>query len=362
MPRSTLFNIRGIRVVLRNADSRKGNNRSGKSRFPFMTFPMLVGIACLFALLFCGCTGFMHAYTTPDFEGRWVKVDHSQMGSDSGFSRLRLEMDFDRTIKEFVTQKGLPDYIHVIDEDNVELVYLQDDAVYYFCRMGFLPNSTLLKAYPIADVQQAPPELSEHASVPSLDREIKDREIKAVPSKYDDFLNCVVVVRSSRGIGTGFFITSDGYLVTNAHVVENDPSVSIKLRTGRTILGNIMGINKDRDLALIKVDGTHYSWLTLGSIQDAGVGSDVLAVGTPEGLDWSVSKGIVSALRSAGGINLIQTDAAINLGNSGGPLIALSSGKVIGVNTLTFRKDLAEGLNFAVSAEEVSKAFPEVNQ
>ncbi|HEX7008034.1 MAG TPA: trypsin-like peptidase domain-containing protein, partial [Alphaproteobacteria bacterium] len=81
------------------------------------------------------------------------------------------------------------------------------------------------------------------------------------------------------------------------------------------------------------------------------------AIGTPEGLSWSVSKGIVSALRDLRGLRLVQTDAAINHGNSGGPLIELGSGKVIGVNALSFRKDLAEGLNFAVSAEDVRMTF-----
>ena len=349
-------------MYLKKGDSGMDNSHPWKTKALLRTLSFVIGLSCLFAVAFCGCAGFRHGYTTSDFQGRWVKVDHSQTGPESGFRRLKIEMDFDYTIKQFVTENGLPDYIHVIDSDNVELVYLRDDAVYYFSRIGFLPDSTLLKAYPIADAMQAPPSLREYPKVASVDRETQDREIRAVPSKYDDFLNCVVVVRSSHGIGTGFFVSADGYLVSNAHVVEYDPNVSIKLRTGRTILGSVMGIDKDRDLALVKVDGTRYSWLSLGTLDDAGVGSDVLAVGTPEGLDWSVSKGIVSALRNAGGIKVIHTDAAINVGNSGGPLIALSSGKVIGVNSFTYRKDIAEGLNFAISAEEIGKAFPQVKQ
>lgn len=79
-------------------------------------------------------------------------------------------------------------------------------------------------------------------------------------------------------------------------------------------------------------------------------------------MDWSVSKGIVSAIRSYGDIVIIQTDTAINRGNSGGPLISLKNGKVIGVNAFYFRKDIAEGLNFAISAEEITKAFPQIQK
>lgn len=87
------------------------------------------------------------------------------------------------------------------------------------------------------------------------------------------------------------------------------------------------------------------------------MGADVLAVGAPEGFSWTVSKGIVSAIRDAGGLRIIQTDAPINRGNSGGPLILIESGRVIGVNTLKLRRDGAEGLGFAVSAQNVRAAF-----
>ena len=111
------------------------------------------------------------------------------------------------------------------------------------------------------------------------------------------------------------------------------------------------------------------SHLTLSGANEGGVGTDVVAIGTPLGLEWSLSKGVVSAIRkdkkrkdpkSMNGIKFIQTDAAINPGNSGGPLIATETGTVIGVNTFKqVRSDTEiEGLNFAVSAEELKKAFP----
>ncbi len=182
-----------------------------------------------------------------------------------------------------------------------------------------------------------------------------EKRLKAIPSKYDDFLSAVVVIRSTLGVGTGFFVSEDGMLVTNNHVIAGDETVSVKQRNGQVILGKIIKTNKQKDLALIKVDGYGFAYLTLGTLREAKVGSDVIAIGTPERLEWSVTQGVVSAFRNFDGVDFIQTDAAINSGNSGGPLIALLSGKVIGVNSQGVRKSVAEGLNFAISAEEVTR-------
>lgn len=182
------------------------------------------------------------------------------------------------------------------------------------------------------------------------------------PSRYDAFLNSVVVLNTSGGIGTGFLVSSNGYILTNCHVIGNDSSVSVKMRDGRVLLGSVENVNEEKDLALVKIFGNKFPWLVLGPLSEASIGTEVLAIGTPEGLDWSVSKGIVSAIRKLAHRVLIQTDTAINRGNSGGPLISLKSGKVLGVNTLGVRKDIAEGLNFAVSAQDILDTFPQVQQ
>jgi len=179
-------------------------------------------------------------------------------------------------------------------------------------------------------------------------------------SKYDDFLEAVVVIRTGQRVGTGFLVSSDGHILSNSHVVGLERSVSVKLRTGETSIGAVVAIDRSRDLALVKVQPTGLPWLSLAALEDGGIGTDVIAVGTPYGFDWSVSRGIVSAIRRLGDVVVIQTDAAINLGNSGGPLISLQTGRVVGVNTLSFRKDVAEGLGFAVSSQEVLEAFPEI--
>lgn len=180
---------------------------------------------------------------------------------------------------------------------------------------------------------------------------------KKLTSPYDKFLEGVVVIQRADSLGTGFFITVSGYIVTNNHVVGASETVMVKTRDGSVLPGKLVDSDATTDLALLKIARQGVTPLGLSDGAEAGIGRNVLAIGTPKGLSWSVSKGIVSAVRDTERARFIQTDAAINSGNSGGPLIDLESGLVIGVNTLAVRKDVAEGLNFAVSTEDVWRAF-----
>ncbi len=190
---------------------------------------------------------------------------------------------------------------------------------------------------------------------PNLLRE-GTRPQEAAPSRYDAILDCVVVVRSRKGQGSGFFVSGNGHLLTNHHVVEGDAQPTIRLRSGATVLGRVVAVDPKLDLAVIETGLTKTAWLPLAASEEVEVGADVIAVGTPKGLDWSVTKGIVSATgRGEGGV-LIQTDAAINTGNSGGPLVSVTTGKVFGISTLILRGDGAEGLGFAVAAPFISGA------
>ena len=178
-------------------------------------------------------------------------------------------------------------------------------------------------------------------------------------SKYDDLLNSVVTIKTADSIGSGFFVTADGLIVTNRHVVDKEHTVSVRTRDGGVSIGQVIAHSAVKDLALIRTSGGTYPFLRLSGGGHAGIGNDVIAIGTPKGLDWSVSRGIVSAIRMRGFTRMVQTDAAINTGNSGGPLIDLATGLVIGVNTLTTQKGWAEGLGFAVSSEDVLATFAE---
>lgn len=208
----------------------------------------------------------------------------------------------------------------------------------------------------IGDKVALEPSLKEF-SVKNWSNNSPDTTSQHVSSKYDDLMDAVTIIRTGNAFGSGFFISKDGLIVTNAHVVGNNTTVSVKLRDGRTLFGDVVSRTEAFDLAIVKVQGSGFTWLVIEEADETAVGTDVITIGTPKGLEWTVTKGIVSANRKVlRGINVVQTDAAINAGNSGGPLISLSSGKVIGVNTFTlFRNQQAQGLNFAVSSKEVAK-------
>ena len=179
-----------------------------------------------------------------------------------------------------------------------------------------------------------------------------------IQSPLDNLLDGVVVVKAQNGFGSGFLVSSSGFIVTNAHVVGDDKTVTIQFRDAKTITGIVVDKDLAADLALVKCDLQASPKLALGKLAASGAGTSVISIGTPKGLDWSVSKGIVSAVREKNGVILIQTDAAINPGNSGGPLINIDRNEVIGVISFALKDATVEGLNFAVSAEQILKSFP----
>jgi len=158
-----------------------------------------------------------------------------------------------------------------------------------------------------------------------------------------------------RGQGSGVIIDKDGLVLTNAHVVERVDNVSVTLADGNILEGQVLGTDAVTDLALVKIDeSTSSVFAPLGNSEDLEVGDWAIALGTPYGLEKTVTLGIVSSLHrdinslgfSDKRLDLIQTDAAINPGNSGGPLIN-SNGEVIGINTLV-RSGPGAGLGFAI--------------
>ncbi len=168
----------------------------------------------------------------------------------------------------------------------------------------------------------------------------------------------VVIVESISSRGSGLLISSDGIIATNAHILDGSATATIRLRTGRVLPARILVRDGKRDLALLKVDALDLPPAHLGS--DVVLGEEVLAIGAPGGFEASITKGIVSGIRNIDGTSCIQTDAALSPGNSGGPLVSIRTGKVIGINTRKFGGDLYEGLSFAVSVEELERAFGSV--
>jgi serine protease Do len=161
----------------------------------------------------------------------------------------------------------------------------------------------------------------------------------------------VSVAQAEGGSGSGVIIRSDGVILTNAHVVGMSPTVRVGLADGRRVDGRVVGRDPTLDVAVVRIDAPNLPVAPIGDSDRLEVGQTAIAIGNPLGLERTVTTGVVSAVnRSPRGISLdglIQTDAAISPGNSGGPLLD-SRGHVIGINTAVLRAPGASGLGFAV--------------
>jgi serine protease Do len=173
--------------------------------------------------------------------------------------------------------------------------------------------------------------------------------------------------RRENALGSGFIISSDGYVVTNNHVIENAEEIMIELFSHEELPATVIGTDPKTDIALLKVDATDLPYVEFGDSNGDGarVGDWVMAIGNPLGRGFSVSAGIVSAReRALGGRydDYIQTDAAINQGNSGGPLFNMA-GEVIGVNTAILSPTGGSiGIGFAMSSEVVEKVVYQLRE
>jgi S1-C subfamily serine protease len=177
------------------------------------------------------------------------------------------------------------------------------------------------------------------------------------------------VLSVPRGTGSGFIWDENGHVVTNLHVIEGASEATIKLADGRGYRASLVGVSPSHDIAVLRI-GVGYKRpqpVPVGSSHDLKVGQKVFAIGNPFGLDWTLTSGIVSALnRSIDADNgatidhLIQTDAAVNPGNSGGPLLD-SAGRLIGINTAIYSPSGASaGIGFAVPVDTVNRVVPQL--
>jgi serine protease Do len=165
--------------------------------------------------------------------------------------------------------------------------------------------------------------------------------------------------RPSEGLGSGFIVSSDGYILTNAHVVDNANVVTVKLTDKREYRAKVIGADKQSDVAVLKIDAKDLPTVKIGDPNGSKVGQWVVAIGSPYGFDNTVTSGIISAksraLPNENYTPFIQTDVPVNPGNSGGPLFNLQ-GEVIGINSMIYSQTGGfQGLSFAIPINEAIK-------
>jgi len=174
-------------------------------------------------------------------------------------------------------------------------------------------------------------------------------------SIIEDSLQGVVAIGTDKSLGTGFIINDNGYIVTNQHVIDNAREINVMTSDRKLFSAVLVGENKIRDVALLKIDGDFNS-LELENSDSLQVGRKVIAIGNPLGLSFTVTEGIISGLKRVGPNNIkeyIQTDVSLNPGNSGGPLID-TNGFVVGMNNFKIGGD-AEGLGFALESNAIKE-------
>ncbi|MCD8184832.1 MAG: trypsin-like peptidase domain-containing protein [Bacteroides sp.] len=247
------------------------------------------------------------------------------------------------------------------------------------------PDNLQLAAYNATDAQPVDltqaAENSVHAVVHIRAKQLsRTQTVQAIPDNIFDFFfgdgrgqQRQIQTQPRIGFGSGVIISKDGYIVTNNHVVEGADEITVKLNDDRELKGRIIGTDPNTDLALIKIEGDDFPTIPVGNSDELKVGEWVLAVGNPFNLNSTVTAGIVSAKARAIGAtasngqaaniqSFIQTDAAINQGNSGGALVN-AKGELVGINAMLYSPTGAySGYGFAIPTSIMTKVVSDLKQ
>ena len=245
------------------------------------------------------------------------------------------------------TQKALEKNIGIVGANLSSQIGFVDSSLQNFKKQNQQEINTLSSL--IDQIEQ-----QSNIKLNELKNELKDIQIKSADFSaiVNDVLQSVVSVGTNLGQGSGAIIDAKGYVVTNVHVINGASAIRVTTYSGKTYNVNvIVGYDSAADIAVLKIDGTGLKALNFGNSDAVKVGEKVIAAGNPAGLSFTVTEGIVSALRTAeNNIVYIQTDVPINPGNSGGPLIN-TKGEIVGINN--FKVSNFEGLGFAISSNNV---------
>ncbi len=233
-------------------------------------------------------------------------------------------------------------------------------------------NPTMLRL--ISADQDDPAPLPDRSTPEEREREALDAYSRVIVTVAEELGPAVVNLRAEArdgsrragGSGSGFLFTPDGFLLTNHHVVRGAGRLRVRLNDGREVAGRVVGADPWTDVAVVQAEASGLPHATLGQSAELRVGQLVVAIGSPFGFDSTVTAGVVSALgRSLRSItghlvdNVIQTDAALNPGNSGGPLLD-SRGRVVGINTAIIQS--AQGICFAIPIDMARRILPQLMQ
>lgn len=235
---------------------------------------------------------------------------------------------------------GLPDFTQLVEE--------YSDAV--------VNISTTQKIKKRSSLQHQIPGIPQDGPLGDLFKKFFEQQSFKKNNHLSQNKNSIVrTARTNSSLGSGFIIDSDGYVVTNHHVIKDADEIIVRLKDRRELKATIVGSDARSDIALLKVEADNLPMVKLGSSATLKVGSWVMAIGSPFGFDHSVSVGVISAtgrtLPSENYVPFIQTDVAINPGNSGGPLFNLN-GEVVGINSQIYsRTGGFMGLSFAIPVD-----------
>jgi len=305
---------------------------------------------------------FLHILDIP--KGKYVIKDMVSINDSSVDlsikSRLRVSMSNSRMLpEEFADLKNAAKYF------NSEKVFYEEENRPLQAIKGLGSISSLSNIMDIAKPATMLGKISLDSSVRMMN--LMASSISAVKRQpkniIEKCLESVVVIDIPSGGGSGFVVNKKGYVVTNYHVIADQRDIIIKTKEGKKFFADLIEVAKYKDLALLRINTREVPCLRIGNTKKISSGDTVYALGSPGGLEQSVTKGVVSAIRLLDApynpltkIEIIQTDAALNPGNSGGPLVN-EKGEVIAVNSQKIVATDVEGINFSISIDEVKKSF-----